>query len=86
MELHFKIDIDNKIWLLFCKSLKLARLPPLRSMFGGNSDESGLYEQIDSMRIDDINLSKTADRMADGTFMCVLTGNIFHEEEKIKVR
>ena len=73
---------SRRIWLLFCNSLTLEKVPPLKSMFGVKTTLGGTYTLKDPTRAEEVKKEVEADTE---DFMCAMTGSICPYTQKIKV-
>ncbi|GAX72723.1 hypothetical protein CEUSTIGMA_g179.t1 [Chlamydomonas eustigma] len=90
MELYFKIDVNNRIWFLYCYSMRLSKILPLRALFGDNAEEGGLYEikdlfQSEQVHVAELQQQATDDLEGDYEFLCCMTGKMFPIAQRIKV-
>ncbi|GAX72721.1 hypothetical protein CEUSTIGMA_g177.t1 [Chlamydomonas eustigma] len=77
MDLFFKIDVENRIWLLCCNSLKLQKMPPVLSLLSRTWIEETLLPAEASF--DDSQIGSSEE------FLCVMTGKIFPKSQRIQV-
>eukprot|EP00798_Chlamydomonas_sp_ICE-L_P008267 gene8267-1536_t len=87
MELFFKIDHDNKIWLLFCNNLKLDKEALRQYALPKRSPLANVVAARLSVKLKDPTVVEEDKPIPvdHRPFMCVMTGETFCGDQKIEV-